>query len=122
MTPTDELRLPPPEAKALIVIVYPPLARTVGSNVARVAGGVPVPEASTIGLPESPVRPYSTFQLPMVWPAGGVRDAVIGVGAGISAPSAGLTPPIAGGVPVPEPPLGFDQLIPTWSEMTLAPP
>ena len=67
--------MPPPDDMAVTRIRYAPLISSVGSNVASVAGGDPLPVASTTGVPRSTLR-AETVQLAIVSPAGGAMVAM----------------------------------------------
>src|SRR5436309_957690 len=82
-----------------MVRLYSPLASVVGSRVARVAGGVPLPEARVNGGEPGALDCAVTVQDAMVCPAGGVRLAVTGTGARTMVPSAGVLAPMVGGGP-----------------------
>lgn len=99
-TTTDVLTVwtPPVDAVADTVIRYVPSATVVGSNVASVAGGAPVPLPIVAGVPPS-VFATVTFHDVIDAPVGGWIDAVTGVGAVTREPSAGPGETIAGGAP-----------------------
>src|ERR1700694_2929680 len=96
MTDVVSVCVPPPLAVAEIVMPYVSLGRSVGSKVASVAGGAPVPLASVTGSDGSRSW-YDTLHDVMVWPAGGVIVPLMGTGLVTVAPSAGDGAVIDGG-------------------------
>src|SRR5215210_633969 len=83
--------VPPPDASAATRIWYGPLTSMVGSKVASVPGGAPVPLARTTGVPRSRFS-VVTFHRSIVRPAGGAMLALTGTGAVTFEPSAGVVP------------------------------
>jgi hypothetical protein len=75
------------------------LTSVVGSNVAMVVGGWPVPVPSTTGVPLSRLRAV-TVQRAIASPAGGVTSALTGTGAVTHVPSAGVAPVTVGTAPL----------------------
>jgi hypothetical protein len=105
MTPVAKICVPPPLAVAEIVSRYVSFGNSVGSKTARVAGGVPLPLASVTGA-EGSWSWYVTLQEEMLWPAGGVKVALIGTGLVTLVPSGGEGLVMAGAGAVP--PVGVD--------------
>src|SRR5882757_6160416 len=97
-TSVVNVRVPPPDDAAVVSIWYVPLISSVGSKVASVCGGAPLPDASTTGVPPSRLR-TETFHCVMVWPVGGVMLAVMPTGAVTRLPLAGEEIATVGGEP-----------------------